>query len=495
MQQLLSSIAKTRYLRNLLAASILVTILFPIANHLVVHPQYSKFLLQNTEEEAVRTARHLTLQLIPKSTGLTRDSIPESMITSADDIKLSLGLMKFKIFSKTGETLFSTDSKDIGVVNKNDYFFDIVSQGNAYTKLIHKDTETMEQEVSSQDVVETYVPVLLDNTFIGAFEIYFDITDRLEVLDRLQFLSALILVAVASTLSLVVVWAIRGAAIAMQRTDTAKEELRKLNRQLEDRVEERTRELSFEKDRADFANQSKSEFLANMSHELRTPLNSVIAYSEVLMKETFGPVGSKKNEEYIADIHQSGSLLLELIGDILDISKIEAGEMNLIEEEADIIAIANAMVSMVAVRAKAKNLNLYLDTPYTHLFAYVDDRQIKQIILNLLSNAIKFTEDEGTVTFKITITTSKHLKFVIEDTGIGIAREDLLHVTEPFNQVASSQTKTKGGTGLGLAIVKSLVNNHGGELILSSELGVGTKIEILFPPARVGSTILATKSA
>lgn len=329
------------------------------------------------------------------------------------------------------------------------------------------------------------MPVFHEGSFAGAFEIYYDITDRVNILERLLLYTSIILIGVAIVLLLVVIWTVRGAAIAIEKRNLARKALISSNEELEERVKVRTRELSFERDRANFANKSKSEFLANMSHELRTPLNSVIAYSEMLMKEMFGPLGSEKNAEYISDIHSSGELLLEHIGDILDISRIEAGELELDERQIDLLSTIPSLISMISVRAEAKNVRIFVDADFSVLSVYFDKRQLKQIVINLLSNAVKFTDAGGEVSLAINVTEKSGISVSVSDSGIGIAANDIPIILEPFSQVANSQTRSHEGTGLGLAIVKSLVANHGGTLSISSELGVGTKVLVEFPIERV----------
>jgi len=485
MKNQLKTIARTPFLLIILIAAILISVFFPIAHRYVIYPQYSEFLLENTEEEAIRTARYLSLKLSLDKEGVTKNSLTPELVDNDQETLKALGLMKFKIFSKTGEVLFSTSKKDIGKINKKDYFFEIVTKGNNFTKLVRKNAETLEGQIATLDVVETYVPVFYEGSFAGAFEIYYNITNRVNILERLLFYTSFILIGVAIVLLLVVVWTVRGAAIAIEKRNLARLALISSNEKLEERVKERTRELSFERDRANFANKSKSEFLANMSHELRTPLNSVIAYSEMLMKEMFGPLGSKKNAEYVSDINRSGGLLLEHIGDILDISRIEAGELDLDERQIDLLSIIPSLMSMMAVRAETKNVKIIADVDFSVLSVYFDERQLKQIVINLLSNAVKFTNARGEVRLAVSVTKKDGISIRVTDNGIGIAADDIPKILEPFSQVANSQTRSHEGTGLGLAIVKSLVANHGGTLSISSEVGVGTKVLVEFPIERV----------
>jgi two-component system cell cycle sensor histidine kinase PleC len=236
---------------------------------------------------------------------------------------------------------------------------------------------------------------------------------------------------------------------------------------------------SDEKNRAEEANQTKSKFLANMSHELRTPLNAIIGFSEVMGSGMFGTLGSEKYAEYCHDILTSGHYLLEVINDILDMSKIEAGRMKLDLETLD---LSNTLAeSLRVVSGRADDKRLTLDTDIEGAIPVVADRRaVKQIIVNLLSNAVKFTPEGGKVTVRCRRRRNAVI-LLIADTGIGIAPESLRRLGKPFEQVESQLTKTYHGSGLGLAIAKSLANLHGGSMKLRSTLGVGTVVCVSLP--------------
>ena len=236
---------------------------------------------------------------------------------------------------------------------------------------------------------------------------------------------------------------------------------------------------SDEKNRAEEANQTKSKFLANMSHELRTPLNAIIGFSEVMGSGMFGTLGSEKYAEYCHDILTSGHYLLEVINDILDMSKIEAGRMKLDLETLD---LSNTLAeSLRVVSGRADDKHLTLDTDIEGAVPVVADRRaVKQIIVNLLSNAVKFTPDGGKVTVRCRRRRNA-VVLLIADTGIGIAPESLRRLGKPFEQVESQLTKTYHGSGLGLAIAKSLANLHGGSMKLRSTLGIGTVVCVSLP--------------
>ena len=234
-----------------------------------------------------------------------------------------------------------------------------------------------------------------------------------------------------------------------------------------------------EKTRAEAANRSKSEFLANMSHELRTPLNAIIGFSEVMLAQMFGPMGSEKYAEYSRDIHKSGQFLLDVISDILDMSKIEAGRLQLECDTLQVDAVLDEVMRLVGPRAFEGRVAIEREVP-PGLTLWADRRAFKQVLINLLSNAVKFTPEGG----NITVSARKKDGFMaiaIRDTGIGIPARDIEKLGRPFEQVENQFTKSRGGSGLGLAISKSFVELHGGTLSIKSTVGHGTEVTVTFP--------------
>jgi len=268
-------------------------------------------------------------------------------------------------------------------------------------------------------------------------------------------------------------------------------------RSSEAQLAELARKYEAEKIRAEGANKAKSEFLANMSHELRTPLNAINGFSEIMMGEMFGPLGDKRYKEYSQDILSSGQHLLALINDILDMSKIEAGKMNLKFEPIALDDVIEDAVRLVRNRAEASGLTIHVVLPMLPEVE-ADYRALKQVALNLLSNALKFTPHGGQITVTAELTglgSGDRVRISVRDTGIGISAEDLKRLAQPFEQIESQHSKTQQGTGLGLALTKSLVEMHDGVLEMESQPGEGTTVSFTLPLHHSGAARMADAHA
>jgi signal transduction histidine kinase len=249
-----------------------------------------------------------------------------------------------------------------------------------------------------------------------------------------------------------------------------------------DRAEQQTRVEAELRDKAIAASRAKSEFLALVSHELRTPLNAILGFSESIATQVFGRAATDRYQDYARDIHESGSHLLSIINDILDLSKIEAGRYELHEEPVELGEVLERCASLLRERALQRQLQLVCRKSDLRLRA--DTRALKQIVFNLLSNAIKFTDAGGVIDVSAAVGAAD-LEIRVADTGIGMSADDLARATQPFGQAASSFTRSAGGTGLGLNVTQALITLHGGRLKIRSAPGKGTVATVLLPLQRL----------
>jgi signal transduction histidine kinase len=256
-----------------------------------------------------------------------------------------------------------------------------------------------------------------------------------------------------------------------------------LRREIHDRrrAEE---DLLTAKTNAEIANRIKSEFLANISHELRTPLNAIIGFSDIMRQELRGPLESPHYRGYVRDIHAGAKHLLEVINDILDVGKVEAGRVDLNNSEVEVWSVVGSAVRIVRDRAREGGVTIVCDSSAHVPKLLADERRVKQMLLNLLSNAVKFTPEGG----RVVITAEENgggLAIKVADSGIGIAADDLPLLFTPFTQLDGKLSRKYEGTGLGLSLTKGLVELHGGSVGIESAPGQGTTVTLNFPPDRV----------
>jgi signal transduction histidine kinase len=242
-------------------------------------------------------------------------------------------------------------------------------------------------------------------------------------------------------------------------------------------------ELEDARTQAERASALKSDFLAKVSHEIRTPLNAILGFAEVIIDERFGPLGNERYKDYLKDIYSSGALVMSIVNDLLDLSKIEAGKMDLEFVAVDANQIVTDCVSIMQPQANHERVIVRLSLSQNLPLVFADERSLRQIILNLLSNAVKFNEPGGQVIIATTLTDARQIIIRIRDTGAGMSEEDIKTALEPFRQLTTS--RPPGGTGLGLPLTKALIEANRAYFSIKSKKDEGTMIEITFPSARI----------
>jgi two-component system cell cycle sensor histidine kinase PleC len=243
--------------------------------------------------------------------------------------------------------------------------------------------------------------------------------------------------------------------------------------------------LANARDAAQQANRTKSMLLANVSHELRTPLNAIIGFSDLMRHQIYGPLGNERYQEYAGDIQRSGEMLLSLINDLLDVTKLEAGHHELVASECALAALVEEAVGLVKMQAEKAGVALHTRIDPAMPAVVADERALRQVVLNLLSNAIKFTPGGGSVKICCTLNAKGQPTIVVKDTGRGIAPDEIKDLFRPFARAAEATRASTPGTGLGLAIAKSLVELHQGTIAMESRLGQGTTVTVTLPADRI----------
>lgn len=394
---------------------------------------------------------------------------------------VGLPVLKVKMYDLQGLTVYSTDPTQIGHSDAKNVRFNNTVRRNipSSQKSFRKLFQSIDGTVANRDLIESYLPITGANgRSEGVFELYTDVTRQVAGIYRNTTVVVIyLLLGLGLLYSILFLIVGRADRVMRQQYLDLKHEV----------AERQSAELRYKaaKDSAEEANQAKTKFLASMSHELRTPLNAIIGFSQVWMGEVFGPVHNAKYMEYARDINSASTHLLEIITDILDLARIEAGESRLEEEVLTFNAVIASCISMLRQRAKSQGIDLSYSPAQPVARLYADRRMMKQILINIVGNSLKFTPAGGSVNITVDVLPDKSSRLTVRDSGIGIPPDQIATALEPFGQVRDDTPLTAHeGTGLGLPLTRDMVETHGGTLDITSAVGQGTAVILTFPPER-----------
>lgn len=450
-KDILLNIFHNKFFRGVFVLMALLLILIPVITYQKITEAFKNEVMFNINDDAKRVAKHIhTRHFDHKSIS--------SLNVSMNKIVEDFNVYKIKLFDSNGIVIGSTQGNEVGNKNKYDYFYNKVVKGHIYYELVQKGTKSLEGKKVARDVVEIYIPIMEDGKFWGAFELYYDVTEKIQSFNVMKNdlkNTELMITTVTFFIFLFVLY-------YASKND--------LKRELIDK------ELIKEKEKAEKANKSKSEFLANISHELRTPLNSIIGFNEILLNIENDEDKLKK----LKIVNGSSKTLLQLINDILDFSKIETGKIEIETIDFDLHEELEDICKIFNFHIEEKNIDfvLNIDKNVPKIIAS-DPLRIKQIVMNLLSNAIKFTPKDKSIIMNVMFNSdNSRLRIEVIDQGIGISKDKQKLVFEKFSQADNSTTRKFGGTGLGLAISKTLSKLLGGDITLESKEEVGSKFTL-----------------
>jgi len=466
MQKLLKTIAENNilqvsFLRNILLVSLLIVVVLPLCNIFFIYPSFTNLLTDDKRDDALRIAKHLSSFLVSEETELTRDILKAELSNEAEQLKQlrkDFDLIKLKFFSKSGEVIFSTDPKEIGTINNKIYFHDIVAKGRVHAEIIHKNTQSLEGQKLPVDVVETYVPLMKNDVFLGAFEIYYDITARKNELDSLLSRSSMVLFGLAFALLAVI-------SITLFRENKTITERKNIQARLQEA--------------------QKMEAIATLAggiaHEFNNALCAVIPNID-LLKSKFPD--SDEINKHAQPIQNSAERMAHLTSQLLAYAR--GGKY-----QPQQISLNNFVLDTLPLIKHIIKPGIKLETDLVEDFCYVeaDLTQMQMVLLAVMMNAAEAIEAQGYI--RLTIRhedideefvkghadskPGSYVSLTIEDNGKGMNEETRSRVFEPF-----FTTKFQG-RGLGMAAVYGIVKNHDGMVTVGSELGQGTVVRIYLP--------------
>jgi len=410
----------------------------------------------------------------------------EEIHTNLKAMSVGLPVLKVKIFNMRGLTIYSSELSEIGAIENEDKEFKatVVWQTPTSKSSFRDVFRSFDGDVNDRHLIESYLPIKGEQghklKMEGVFELYTDVTKQISHIRQNTMIVVVYLLFGLGALYSVLFLTVRRAdrIMKLQYTDLQHEIAERQS------AEQRYKQA---RDAAETANKAKSEFLASMSHDLRTPLNAIMGFSDMMRTRAFGPLGDTHYDEYASDIYESGALLVDMINDVLDLSKIEAGKFELFEENLEISSLIGISLRQLEQMAERSHQTVSVDVAADMPKLLGDERAIVQILNNLLSNAIKFTPDGGKIAISAVEDENGGIVLSVSDTGLGMSEEGIEMALKPFEQAADAQSRRHKGTGLGLHISTNFMKLLGGTLEIQSEIAKGTTVALLFPPERTVS--------
>lgn len=454
---------KDKILKIMFFISLGITLLVPAVNYHFVYPFFTGLIIENTEEEAERTATHLQTTLLPDITDIDRNIATDKLSRQVEKDGRDFKFIKLKIFSNTGEVVYSSDKREMGDINKNEYFMNIVSQGRKYTKVVKKDTRSLEGSIIKADVVETYIPIMREGSFTGAFEIYYDITGRYQKLKK-----AVVYFSFFPTMVMIMFFSL--IAVMIYRLD--KNIIERKRAEMETIVYAEKLKMS---------NSELEDFAYIASHDLQEPLRKIIAFGERL-KSKYSGILDEHGIDYIERMQNASKRMQILIEGLLMFSRVTTKGQPFVR--VDLAAITRDVLSDLEVRIQESGGQVEIDKlPVLD----ADPLQMRQLMQNLISNALKFSQKGKPPVVRVRgeyiqeqdlfpDNNSKFCQITVEDNGIGFDEKYANRIFGMFQRLHGKQEYQ--GTGIGLSVCKKIVERHGGRITASSAPGKGAKFTV-----------------
>jgi len=479
---------KTKIVRYIFIISLLICILYPLINIYFIYPIFKDFLVRNTEHEAIRVGNHLSTMFFDNDGAISQDRIRNMTENKLHNLIDDFKLMKLKMFSPSGETVYSTSESDIGKINENDYYHNIVAKGKSFTKLVKKDTESLEGQLVEVDVVETYVPIMSEGKFIGAFEIYYDITAHTKDLKYVmnRFLVVPFILNLLFLLVLTLILIRQDRTLIKEKEHEA--ELVSLNNQLEAEIVVRNRA---EQQMLEFAekleqrNQDLQEFAHIASHDLQEPLRKVMSFGDRL-KNKYAEALDDQGKDYLERMQNASRRMQNLIEGLLMFSRVSSKAQPF--EDVDLSQTFKEVVSDLEIRIEELGGKVEIDNMPV---LKADAMQMRQLFQNLIGNALKFHKQDEPPVVRVTSVSSgrddsnesdqsgSFHKIIFEDNGIGFEEKYADRIFGVFQRL-HGKTEYEG-TGIGLSVCKKIVERHGGSIEVKSSPGKGTSFIVTLP--------------